>query len=76
MTYYMDIERRPEGQFCILGEVRQHPYHLGTDLNVAMTFVYEQLRQKDVMSVCLREGRKVVGIYDFADLPENAFKVA
>jgi hypothetical protein len=51
--------------------VHRHPYHLGTVVETAMSFVIEQLRKPEVRSVALREGPKLIGIYDFRDLPGN-----
>lgn len=45
MTYTMDIGTE-EG-------VKQHPFHLGTDRNIALSFVSEQLGLPGVVSVKL-----------------------
>ena len=53
------------------GIVYQHPYHLGTILDVAMTVVMEKLRQPTTTSVALRRDNQLVGIYDYRDLEER-----
>lgn len=58
-TYQMHIERD--------GEVKPHGFHLGTDLQIAEQFVFEQL-ESGAESVALRFGRKLVKIYDYRDL--------
>ena len=63
MTYTMDIETA-QG-------VKQHGFHLGTIKRIAEQFVIEALRRHGVMSVALRQGGKLVQIYDWRDLPEN-----
>ena len=63
MTYTMDIETA-QG-------VKQHGFHLGTIHRTAEQFVIEALRRVGVMSVALRQGGKLVKIYDWRDLPEN-----
>lgn len=55
--YTMDIETS-EG-------IKQHPFHLGTDKFVAESFVKEHLKKEGVISVALRQGGKIVDIYDF-----------
>lgn len=53
-------------------KVRQHGFHLGTDLRVAETFVYKELRKPSVKSVALRfPNGRLIRIYDYRDLPEN-----
>jgi len=63
MTYTMDIEGA-DG-------VKQHPFHLGTIRATAETFVFEALRREGVKSVALRQGGKLISIYDWRDLPET-----
>lgn len=62
MTYTMNIEKD--------GEVKRHPFHLGTDLKVAESFVFDHLRN-GAQSVKLFNDDKSIKIYDFNDLPEN-----
>lgn len=58
--------------FCMYVEtatgVKQHGYHLGTDLRTAESFVFESLRKPGVLSVRLDQGRKTVRLYDDRDL--------
>lgn len=68
MPFTMQIERKLTGSPTISGEIVQHPFHLGTDLAVAETFVFEQLRQPGTLSVALRWNTDLVRIYDFRDL--------
>lgn len=53
--------------------VRQHPFHLGTQLSAAETFVAEHLRKPGVKSISLRQNNKIINkrIYDYRDLKEN-----
>lgn len=53
--YTMDVETDNENY--------QHPFHLGTDRNVALSFVSEQLARDDVKSVALRYDGKVDTIF-------------
>lgn len=52
------------------GEITNHGYHLGTDLKVAESFVFEKLRSDfhPAISVALRQGGKLVKIYDHRDI--------
>lgn len=59
-TFTMTIETR-EG-------VAPHPYHLGTQFDVAKKFVLEALAKEETISVALYEGKKLWKIYDFRDL--------
>lgn len=58
-------------------QVRQHPYHLGTDLVIAETFVYDELRKPNVKSVAIRQmsanglRNVLIRTYDWRDLPES-----
>lgn len=62
--YVMDIETS-DG-------VKRHPFHLGTDKRVALTFVMDKLRIPGTKSVALyRPGMAAKEIYDWRDLPEN-----
>ena len=62
MTYTMHIETA-EG-------IKQHGYHLGTDLRVARQLAVEALKRKGVLSVALRQGpnAKLVEILDWREL--------
>jgi len=60
MTYTMDIETA--------GGVHQHPFHLGTDLALAVPSVLEKLAEPQVRSIALRRNRKLVAIYDWRAL--------
>lgn len=51
--------------------VMQHPFHLGTILSTAESFVMEKLMLPLVKSVALRQGGELVRIYDWRDLPEE-----
>ena len=51
------------------GVVANHGFHLGTDLAVAESFVFDKLRN-GAQSVALRRAGILVKIYDFRDLPE------
>jgi len=68
MIYTMQIERRVHNSGCVVGEIKQHPFHLGSDLAVAESFVMEMLLQPDVVSVALRGCGAVLRIYDYRDL--------
>jgi len=68
MTYTMDIETA--------AGVKQHPWHLGTIFETAESFVLEALRRPATMTVALRCGGKLVGIYDWRDLPETPEEAA
>lgn len=60
--YTMHIEK-------VNNNKQNHPYHLGTDLKIAESFVFEKLRQPGTVSVALRgEKGKLVKIYDWRDL--------
>lgn len=59
-VYTMDVETSDD--------VKQHPYHLGTDFCIAETFVKEELMRVGVKSITLRKDKKVVKIYDYRDL--------
>ena len=63
MTYTMHIETR-DG-------IKQHPFHLGTDLKIAETFVYERLGHADTLSIALRKDGKLVRIFDYRDLADQ-----
>ena len=58
-TYQMHIERD--------GKVTPHGFHLGTDLKIAESFVFEQL-ESGAQSVALRLGGKLIKIYDYRDI--------
>ena len=62
MTYSMHIETA-EG-------IKQHGFHLGTDLRIARQFAVEALKRDGVMSVALRQGpnNKLVEILDWREL--------
>ena len=60
MTYTMDIETA-DG-------VRQHPFHLGADLALAVQFVLEKLADPQVRSIALRRNGQCVAIYDWRAL--------
>ncbi len=49
------------------GEIKPHGFHLGTDFEVAETFVFEQL-ENGADSVALRLGRQLIKIYDYRDI--------
>ena len=51
------------------GEVTPHGFHLGTDLRVAESFVFDKLRA-GAQSVALRRCGITHKIYDWRDLPE------
>jgi hypothetical protein len=61
-VYEMHIERH--------GKVKPHGFHLGTDIKIAESFVFEQL-EAGADSIALRLGGKLVKIYDYRDLPTN-----
>ncbi len=71
MAYTMQIERRLHNAYHATSEIINHPFHLGTDHAVAKTFVFEQLRQPDVLSVALRWNNGPAEIYDHRDLEEE-----
>jgi hypothetical protein len=54
--------------------VTPHGFHLGTDLNVAEGFVFEQLRRPGTISVALYKGghvgKRPIRIFDYRDLGE------
>ncbi|MCP4258023.1 MAG: hypothetical protein GY774_10920 [Planctomycetes bacterium] len=54
------------------GNVKQHGFHLGTDIKIAESFVFEALRNdyKPARSVALRQAGKLVKIYDHRDLTD------
>lgn len=60
MTYTMHIET-DDG-------VSNHPFHLGSDMNVAERFVLEALNRPEVKSIALRKDKKLVRIYDWNDI--------
>lgn len=60
-TYTMHIETA--------AGIRQHPWHLGTLFEVAESFVLEALQRPGVMTIALRCGNELVGIYDWRALP-------
>jgi len=60
--FTMDIEHAD-------GTIKQHGFHLGTDLKVAEFFVKERL-QHEAVSVALRRNKKLVRIYDYRDLDD------
>lgn len=49
--------------------IKQHGFHLGTDLKIAERFVIEQLKNGAV-SVLLMQGNRKFKMYDYRDLPE------
>lgn len=59
MTFTMHIETAKG--------VRQHPFHLGTDLAIAEQFACEATGRDGVLSVALRCDGKVVRIFDWRD---------
>jgi hypothetical protein len=62
MTYTMDIEKPAN-------VVKQHGFHLGSDLAVAERLVLERLKYDPaVVSIALRCDGTLVHIYDFQDL--------
>lgn len=63
-TFNMVIEKP-------VGVLKPRGFHLGTDLAIAESFVFEQLRNGAV-SVALRLGNSKPSIYDFRDLPERS----
>jgi hypothetical protein len=65
-TYTMHIETA-DG-------IRQHGYHLGTDLRVARQFALEALKRQGVLSVALRHGpkAKLIEIFDWRSLEADA----
>jgi len=52
--------------------VKPHGFHLGTIPHTAESFAIEAVRREGVKSVALYQGRKLVRIYEWRDLPENA----
>jgi len=65
MTYTMHIETR-DG-------VKQHGFHLGTDLRIAREFALEALKRDGVLSVAIRgDKNKLVEILDFRSLETEA----
>lgn len=65
MTYTMHIETR-EG-------IKQHGFHLGTDLGIARQFALEALKRKGVISVALRGDKgRLVEILDWRALETEA----
>lgn len=65
MTYTMHIETR-EG-------IKQHGFHLGTDLRIARQFALEALKRDGVISVALRGDKgKLVEILDWRALEIEA----
>lgn len=64
MTYTMHIEAND-------GTIKQHPYHLGTDLRVARQFAIEALGRVGVTSVAIRgDKNKLVEILDYRSLED------
>lgn len=65
--YQMSVEKN--------GFIEPHGFHLGTELGIALGFVYEELRKPGVRSIRLHRstadrldrGR----IFDWRNLPEN-----
>lgn len=54
------------------GVVKQHGFHLGTDLRIAESFVIEKLKNDPaILSIALRTDGKLHGIYDFRDLKDE-----
>lgn len=53
--YTMDIET--------IEGVKQHPFHLGTDRKIALTFVSEQLAKPENISVRLKLNNKTDTIF-------------
>ena len=62
-TYNMTLELED-------GTLRRHGFHLGTDRRVALSFVYNALRNMGARSVALYLGTNREGLYDWRDLPE------
>jgi hypothetical protein len=64
MPYTMHIEKPAN-------VVKQHGFHLGTDRNIAESFVLERLRNDSgVISIALRFDGKLDRIYDWRDVTE------
>lgn len=54
------------------GTLRPHGFHLGTHKPLALTFVFNALRNMGARTVALYLGTELDAIYDWRDLPENA----
>jgi hypothetical protein len=54
------------------GTIKQHGFHLGTDINIAKQLVFERLQaDTEIVSIALRRGENFCEIYDFRHVQQN-----